>query len=266
MSKVFKSKKRRIIMAFRVISKRVLKQKFEVSVLMPIREDKKVYKLLENLSKQNYKEFILLIANDSKKPYLKDSDFPKNLNYIYYYAPEQKYSTFDKLNFLATKIKTPYSAITESDCEPHENWLSDLVPIVKKEKTVIKGCEARPIGCCTANLIFPTEILKNTKFDVDIPVVADYEWGMNLQKRGTPIKFYNDKGIVFHNLITGRPRLNRIIPCAKDEVAIAFKYKNPEFLINKILRNGYNIFVAISQTFLIIFYYIPYFFFKSLKK
>jgi len=253
-------------MSFKLILKRLAKSRFEVSVLIPIREDKKIHKLLDKLSKQTYKNFIILIANDSKEPYLKDSDFPKNLSYAYYYAKEQKYSTFDKLNFLADRVKTPFAAITESDCEPHENWLYDLVPIVKKEKTVIKGCEARPVGCCTANLIFPSEILKKIKFDTNVPIVADYEWGMNLEKRGHPIRFYSDKGVVFHNLITGKPRLNRIIPCARDEVAIAFKYKDPRFLFNKIMRNGYNILVSLSQMFLIIFYYVPYFFVKSLKE
>lgn len=263
---VFKSQIFNKIMNFNIIEKRLEKKKFETSVLLPIRQDKKVFKLLECLKRQKYKDFVLLIANDSKEPYLKKEDFPKELNYIYYHSPEEKYSTFYKLNFLAEEVKTPFAAITESDCEPSENWLKELIPIVKKEKTVIKGCEARPIGCCTANLVFPSELLKNTKFDDNAPIVADYEWGMNLEKKGHKLKFFSDKGLVFHNLLTGKPRLNRIIPCAKDDVYIAFKYKDPKFLIRKFLRNGYNAFTAIVQILLYLFIFIPYFSYKALTK
>lgn len=249
-------------MGFKIILKNLNKREFETSILVPIRQDKKMYKLLDCLSKQKYKNFVLLIANDSKEPYLKKQDFPENLNYIYYHSPEEKYSTFDKLNFLGEKIDTPYAAITESDCEPSENWLADLIPIVKKEKTVIKGCEARPVGCCTGNLVFPSEILKKVKFDLNIPIVADYEWAMNLERQGYNLKFYNDKGLVFHNLVTGKARLNRIIPCARDDVYMAFKYKSGKFIWRKILRNGFQIFEGI----LTLLAYIYYFFYFSIKK
>lgn len=250
-------------MGFKIINKRIRKKSYETSVLLPIREDKKIHKFLSCLARQRYKDFILLIANDSRKPYLKDEDFPKNLDYVYYHSQEEKYSTFDKLNFLAEKTKTKYSAITESDCEPSPDWLSDLIPIVKEKNIVVKGCEARPIGCCTANLVFPSSILKKIRFDVNIPIVGDFEWGMNLEKHGHPVHMINNKGLVFHNLVTGKARLNRIIPCARDDVYMAFKYKNPIFLAIKILRNGYNIFFGISQILLYMFY-VPYFLIKFL--
>lgn len=252
-------------MAFKVISSSIKGRNFETSVLIPIRRDSRVYNLLKSLSMQKYRGFIVLIANDSKEPCLKKEDFPKNLNYVYYHSPEEKYSTFDKLNFLADKVKTPFVAITESDCEPSKEWLSDLIPIVKREKSVIKGGEARPIGCCTSNLAMPSQILRKIRFDTNIPIVADYEFGMNLAKKGYNFKIINNKGVVFHNLVTGKPRINRIIPCSKDEVAIAFKYRDAGFLFKKILRNGYNIFVGLAQTFLYLIF-VPYFLIKSVFK
>lgn len=250
---------------FEPILKKVKSKKYETSVLVPIREDKRIYALLKALSKQKYKNFLVMIANDSKKPYLNEKDFPKNLNYVFYHSPESIYSTFDKLNFLIDQVKSPYAAITESDCIPSDSWLSELIPAVRKEKKVLKGIEARPVGCCTANLVFPSPIGKKIKFDTSIPIVADFEWGMNLEKQGHKIKFLNDKGLVYHNLVTGKARFNRIIPCAKDDVAMAFKYKSPGFLWRKILRNGYEVFRGISQN---LFYlvYTPYFAVKSLFK
>jgi len=252
-------------MDFKIIHQNLKKKKFEISVLVPIRKDDRVFKLLEGLSNQKYKDFVLLIANDLKEPCLKKEDFPSDLNYIFYHTPEEKYSTFDKLNFLADKVKTPFTAITESDCEPSETWLSDLIEIVKKENTVIKGCEARPIGCCTANLIFPSEILKKIKFDTGIPIVGDYEWGMNLEKHGYKIKKCSTQGLVFHNLITGKPRFNRIISWAKDDVAMAFKYQSPKFLFRKVQRSIVVISSGIGALISYLFY-IPYFFFKNLFK
>lgn len=249
-------------MSFKLINKRLLKNKFETSVLLFLRQDARVFKLLESLGKQEYKDFIVLIANDSKTPYLQDKDIPNNLSYIYYHSDEEKYSPYDKINFLADKIETKFAALTESDCEPGPRWLADLLPLARKSKNVIKGCEARPIGCCTANLVFPAEIIKKVKFDKDIPLIADYEWGMALEKAGYKID-YAGNGLVFHNTLTGKPRFNRIIPAARDEVYIAFKYKKPEFLIHKILRNGYNIFNGLCLTLLYILF-VPYFFIKRL--
>ena len=251
-------------MPFIVQEKNLKKNNFEISVLVPIRRDKKMHKLLECLGKQTYKNFIVLIANDSKEPYLKKEDFPKNLNYIYYHSDEEKFSTFYKLNFLADKVSTPFVAITESDCEPSATWLEELMPIVKREKGIIKGPEARPIGYCTANFVLPSSILKQNKFDLNVPIVADYDWGMNLEKKGFKFTFCNDKGLVYHNLVTGKARFNRIIPCARDDVYMAFKYKDSNFMLRKILRNGYNVLVGISQIFLYIFIFIPYFGLKKL--
>lgn len=249
-------------MDLKVIYKKVRDKDCEVSVLVPIREDKRMYTLLNKLAKQKYKKFILMIANDSKEPYLKEKDFPKELNYVYYHSPNPKYSTFEKLNFLIDNVKTPYLAITESDCEPSENWLSELVPLVKKENCVIKGCEARPMSWCTANLIMPSEVAKKEKFDTNIPIVGDYEWGMNIEKKGYKFKILSQEGMVYHNLLTGKARFNRIIPCAQDDVYMAIKYKSPGFLWHKVLRNGYQALLGISQTILYI-WFIPYLFIKK---
>ncbi len=252
-------------MEFRIIEQNLTKKKFETSVLLPIRQDKRVHALLASLSNQKYKNFVLLIANDSKEPYIKKEEFPKNLNYIYYHTPEEKYSQYEKLNFLIDKIETPFAAITESDCVANENWLSDLIPIAKKENTsAIKGCEIRPLGCCTANLLMPTKILKEVKFDDNISIIADYELGMALEKHGYKLKIFNDRGRVYHNLTSGKPNYKRIIPCARDETYIAFKYKDKSFLWKKILRNGYNAFFGISEIVLSVFIFLPYFYFKGL--
>lgn len=253
-------------MDFKIISQNLKNKKPEISVLVPIREDKRMYTLLDRLAKQKYKKFILIIANDSKEPYLKEKDFPKGINYIYYHSPNPKYSTFEKLNFLIDKVKTPYLAITESDCEPSENWLEELMPLVKKEKCVIKGCEARPIRWCTANLVMPSEIAKKEKFDTNIPIVGDYEWGMNIEKKGYKFKILSQEGMVYHNLLTGKARLNRIIPCARDDAYMSIKYKSPNFLWHKVLRNGHMALVGISQIILYL-WFVPYLWIKkSIKK
>lgn len=249
----------------KIIAKRLLKNNFETSVLLAFKQDKRVFNLLKALGKQEYKNFVVLIANDSEEPFLKDKDIPKNLSYVYYHSKEGTSFPYDKINFLGDKVRTKFVAITETDCEPSPGWLRELVPLVK-DKIVIKGCEARPIGCCTANLVFKSDVLKKVKFDeINAPLIADYEWGMALEKAGYKLDFQNDKGLVFHNTLTGKPRFNRIIPAARDEVSIAFKHKNPGFLWHKILRNFYNIFNSVCLTLLYIFF-VPYFFVKRIFK
>jgi hypothetical protein len=226
---------------FKIIDKKLLKKNFETSVLVPIRRDIRVYKMLDCLSRQKYANFVLLISNDSKEPFLKKSDFPKNLSYIYYHDEDEKMMSYEKLNFLISQVKTEIAAILDSDAEPYDGWLEDLVPLAKKEKAVIKGREAEPIGWCAANLVFKTEILKENKFDEKLLVCADSELGMRLEKKGYKL-IIPDKGWVYHNMISSGIRLSRVIPPAKDDIYIALKYRSTKFLIRKIFRNAYNVF------------------------
>jgi hypothetical protein len=252
-------------MDFQIIYSNIKRKKFETSVLVPIRRDNRVYDLLEGLSKQKYKNFVLLIANDSIEPAIKKEEFPKNLNYIYYHTPEEKYSTFDKLNFLGEQVNTPLTAITESDCIPHPNWLSELVPIAKKEKALIKGCEIRPTHWGSANLIFQSEIIKNVKWDIDADIFGDYEWGFSVKKHGYPVKFCKFEGPVLHNLTQNKPRFDRIIPSARADMYVAMKHREEKLVGKKILRNGYIAFNNLAQI-LFMIYYIPVSYFKLRKK
>jgi hypothetical protein len=252
-------------MNFQVLHSRLNKKNFETSILLPIRKDNRMHDFLKALSKQTYKNFVLLIANDSKEPFLKKEDFPKNINYIYYHTPEEKYSTFEKLNFLARQVKSPIAAITESDCIPHPNWLKELVPIAKKEKTIIKGCEVRPIGWGSANLVFQSEILKNVPLDTNADIFGDYEWGFNVKKHGYPVKFCMFDGLVMHNLTTNKPRFDRIIPSARADMYVAMKHRDEKLVLRKILRNGYIAFNNLAQIIFMI-YYIPVSYFKLRKK
>lgn len=262
---LFKTRFYLLHMDFKIIDSNLKKKNFETSVLLPIRADKRMHDFLEGLSKQKYRNFVLLIANDSKVPYLKKEDFPKNINYIYYHTPEEKYSTFEKLNFLAEQVKTPISAVTESDCIPHENWLSDLVPIAKKEKSLIKGCEIRVGGWGSANLVFQSEILKNVKWDPDADIFGDYEYGFSVQEHGYPVKFCGFEGPVIHNLTSGKPRFDRIIPSARADIYTAMKHRDQKLISKKFLRNLYISFNYLSQAFFMLVY-MPYYYFKLRKK
>ncbi|MBR9705316.1 glycosyltransferase family 2 protein [Candidatus Pacearchaeota archaeon] len=254
-------------MTFKPIFKNLSKDlnKFETSVLLPIRQDKRMFNFLKGISKQKYSDFVLLIANDSNEPYLKLEDFPKNLNFIFYHTPNERYSTFQKLNFLASVVKTPISAITESDCVPSENWLSDLVPIAKKEKSLIKGCEIRPLGWGSANLVFQSEILKKVGYDLGADLFGDYEFGYNVQRHGYPVKYTGFKGAVIHDLTQNKPAFHRIIPSAKADLYVSLKHRDQNLLKRKILRNFYISFNYLAQA-LVIFALLPKYYFKVRKK
>lgn len=228
-------------MSFKIIDKKLLRKSFETSVLVPIRRDIRVYKMLEGLAKQSYKSFVLLIANDSREPFLKKKDFPDNLSYVYYHSDSEDMMSYEKLNFLVEQVRTPVTAILDSDAEPYPGWLEDLVPLVKKEKVVAKGREAEPIGWCAANLVFDSRTLKQNKFDEKLLVCADSELGMRLEAKGYKLVI-PEKGWVYHNMISSGVRLSRVFPPARDDIYIALKSKDTGFLTRKILRNSYNVF------------------------
>ncbi|MCS7134989.1 MAG: glycosyltransferase family 2 protein, partial [Candidatus Aenigmarchaeota archaeon] len=87
----------------------------KVSVIVPVKDDKRLIDLIKALEKQTFKDFEVLIADDSEKRIFNGKT---TLNLKYFHVKPMKIA--EKLHFLAEKSNSNLIAITESDCVPSE--------------------------------------------------------------------------------------------------------------------------------------------------
>jgi glycosyltransferase involved in cell wall biosynthesis len=107
-----------------------------VSVIVPVKNDKRLFDLIKALEKQTFKDFEVLIADDSDEKLLNEKDIKNiKLNLKYFHTKPSTIS--DKMMFLVKKAKADKITITESDYIPSERWLEDLLSEYEDKKLLL---------------------------------------------------------------------------------------------------------------------------------
>lgn len=199
----------------------------KVSVIVPVKDDKRIVNLIEALEKQTFKDFEVLIADSSKKRIFKGKT---TLNMKYYHTRPMKIA--EAMIFLSKKVSSDIIAITESDCVPNERWLEDLYSEYENEKTIIVG--AQNIVSPHAEIVSFGSLLLNkkvfkVKFDKSLKVAEDTDWFFSLKEKGFKFKHIN-KGLVTHykNVIK---RMFRSFEYAKSHAYVYVKHNKEERII-----------------------------------
>ncbi len=241
----------------------------KVSVIVPLKNDKRVFDLLSALEKQTFKDFEVLIADDSDEKIIKD-DFIKKLklNIRYFYVKSSKVS--EKIIFLSRKAKADIIAITESDCIPSERWLEDLISEYEDERTIVLGVQNLLSPYFTifsfGSVLVPKRAF-SIAFDKTIKRGEDTDWYYSLLEKGYRFKQIN-KGVVLHYKDPVK-RLLRSFDYAKDNAYIYIKHNDGKRILKSIffqLATIFFSFVTIVTLIIFgIFYKIKKMFFKKLR-
>ena len=163
----------------------------EVSVIVPIRDDPRVYRLIDALKLQKFKNFEVIFINDAPKPFIDTSKIPKNLNVKIIHSTKPL-NIAKKLNVGAKYALGKYYAITETDCVPSKSWLFDTYAYIKtKKNTLLKGNEARNQDVSLANLVFSPSCIKDCPLDEEFHYLSDVQWLRQLNEKGFKIDLKN---------------------------------------------------------------------------
>ncbi|MBU5687918.1 MAG: glycosyltransferase family A protein [Candidatus Aenigmatarchaeota archaeon] len=212
----------------------------KVSVIVPVKNDKRLIDLIKALEKQTFKDFEVLIADDSEKKIFNEKT---SLNLRYFHTKPMKIT--EKLHFLAKKANSNIIAVTESDCIPSETWLEDLLSEYKDDKTIIVGVQQilSPYNVVLSygSLLIPKNAFK-IQHDAKLSIADDTDWFFTLEENGYSF-FQINKGVVFHYKDPVK-RLFRSFAYAKDNAYIYIKHNKDKRIIKSILFQSATIFFS----------------------
>ncbi len=152
----------------------------KISVIIPVKDDKRILDTIKALEKQTFKDFEVLIA-DSSKEKIFNEETPLNMKY--FHTKPMRIS--EAMTFLSKKATSNIIAITESDCIPNEHWLEDLYSEYEDDKTIVVG--AQNIVSPHAEIISFGSLLApkkafNVNFDKKLKLAEDTDWFFSLKK------------------------------------------------------------------------------------
>ncbi|MBU5689723.1 MAG: glycosyltransferase family A protein [Candidatus Aenigmatarchaeota archaeon] len=237
----------------------------KVSVIVPVKDDRRLIDLIKALENQTFKDFEVLIADSSKERIFKGET---TLNMKYYHTKPMKIS--EAMTFLSKKATSEIIAITESDCAPNEHWLEDLYSEYVDSKTIIVGAQnivsphAEIISF--GSLLLPKKAF-SVKFDKNLKLAEDTDWFFSLKERGFKFKQIN-KGLVTHYKNTIK-RMFRSFEYARSHAYVYVKHNKEERIIKsmgfQLLQAFYSILTFFVLPYFWIYYKIRKFLFKKLK-
>lgn len=230
----------------------------KVSVIVPVKDDKRIVNLIHALEKQTFKDFEVLIGDASEKKLL-DKKFKTSLKLRYF---QKKSSTIaERLHLMARKAKAKLVAMTESDCIPSKKWLEELVSEYEDNKTIIVGTQNIVGTLNYGNLLIPAEAFK-VPHDKKLTYGDDIDWFLSLEEKG--FRFKNiDKAVVKHFKDPVK-RLLRSPVYGKEHAYVYIKHKKDRRILNSILyqlaRSFFSLLMAIILAIYGIFYKVKSYF------
>jgi len=235
----------------------------KVSVIVTVKNDKRLIDLIRALEKQTFKDFELLIADSSEKRIFNEST---TLDLKYFHTKPMTIA--ESLMFLAKKANSEIIAITESDCVPNERWLEDLVSQYEDKKTIIVGSQdivsPRVEIISFASLLVPKTAFK-IKMNKNLKVGEDTEWFMSLKEKGFKFKKI-DKALVIHYKDPIK-RIFRSFEYAKSHAYIYVKHGKEERIIKsmgfQLIQSFYSLVTLFSLMLFWIYYKIRFLFKKE---
>lgn len=221
----------------------------KVSVIVPVKDDKKIFNLISRLEKQSFKDFEILIQDASDKKL----NIKTKLKLRHFYIKNMSIS--DAFHLLAKKAKSKLIVITESDCLPSERWLEELLSEYENDKTIVVGAQAQPKILGYGNILLPKKAFK-IPHDRSLKIADDTDWYLTLEKKGFRFK-YIDKALVMHYKDPIK-KILRVFKYGREHAYTYIKHGKEKKLFFSILYQSALVLSSILMVILLIIYGIYY--------
>lgn len=237
----------------------------KISVIIPVKDDKRLLDTIKALEKQTFKDFEVLVADCSKTRIFTGKT---TLQMKYFHTKPM--SIAEAMTFLSKKAESDLIAITESDCIPNERWLEDLYSEYEDDKTIIVGVQQliSPHNRIFSygSLLLPKRAFK-IPHDNRLTIADDTDWFFTLEEKGFIFKQIN-KGVVIHYKDPVK-RLFRSFKYARENAYIYIKHRKDKRILKSLLFQSATIFFAFVTIFTLIaygaYYKLKMLIFKKLK-
>jgi len=156
----------------------------KVSVIVPLKNDRRIMDLIKALENQTMKDFELIIGDSSDQK----MDIKSNLSVRHLYSPNTTIA--ERLNEMVKHSSSDLIAITESDCIPGPTWLEDLVSEYVDDNTIVLGAQVElyvPDYFSYGNTLVPKGLF-DIPHDSSLSLADDTDWFFQLQEKGVKVK------------------------------------------------------------------------------
>ena len=209
----------------------------KLCVLISVRNDRGLFKLLEAFKSWNRTDFHVCIANDlNPEPFI--SELPAPLRgMILHHKTSVTIAT--KINSLIETARGEWLAVLETDALPTKDWLDDVFEIINggQPDAVHLGGEiyAKPFNL--NNVIFRKRAEIPQHLD-DTYYANDTGWFLACEKLGIPLVRHDQKALVFHDTDPLRGYM-RFFLYAHDYAYLSAEYQDYKFFKRKVMVECY---------------------------
>jgi len=229
----------------------------KLAILCPVRNDQRLFRLLDHLKSQARDEVHVWILNDLQPdPFITELPAPLR-GVILYHARPCTIAT--KMNLLLDKAEGEWRAVIESDTIPDERWLADVLRIAEngERNAVHVGGEMFEKGLSLNNILFPAD-LDLPRFQENLHYAQDTGWFMACEHKGYSVVRHNREALLFHDVL-GKKYLRhymRFIYYSYDFAFLAAKYGGGAFLKRRLLAEGFYLFRGLLNLPLTLVFYV----------
>ncbi|RLI97821.1 MAG: hypothetical protein DRO99_02330 [Candidatus Aenigmatarchaeota archaeon] len=195
----------------------------KLTVFIPLRNDENVVRLIKDLERQSYKDFEVIVIDDTKEP-INVKSGKLDLKY----AHIEQVPTGVKFNMGADMARGEMILLMDSDAYPYDkDFLKKMVSNYKKG-LVLSSVQIRtdkPFANFSGCLI-PTELFRKIRVDPDTVLHYDTDWNFKLKRAGIPVRQVRDAMIVHNQRKDWRTRMKRARTYGKGWARLACAHKD----------------------------------------
>ena len=169
-------------------------KKPEVSILVPARNDRTMDRLLRSLEKQTFKNFEVLIADDSDIP-LKIERGKLSVRHFH----TGRMTVSEKFNYMSKAARADRVLLTETGVVMPEDWLETMLSEYEEGMLLRAPQVAFPQDAAVniTSIMLPRKVMREVKHDTNLTFADDVDWMMALDMAGVKKKL-TTKTQVYH--------------------------------------------------------------------
>jgi hypothetical protein len=209
----------------------------QLCVLVPVRNDRRLFKLLEGLGTQARADVHVYILNDLKPEPLITQLTPPLRGVVLY--SRRDLTIAQKVNALMSQAQGEWLVLIESDTVPHENWLSEILALAQKADphAVHQGGEIFAKLPNMNNILFRKD-LGVPAFDDTMHWAQDTAWFIACGKAGIRVVPHEQQALMFHDARRMEGDM-RFIQFARDFAYLAVLMNDGDLLKRRLLAEAY---------------------------
>lgn len=212
-------------------------QACRLSILIPVRNDRRLFHLLDELKLQITDETHVYVLNDLKPEPLILA-LPAPIRGVILHSRDDL-TIAGKVNALIAQARGDWMVIIESDTIPHKAWVAEMLKLTANadRNSIHQGGELFAKRRNLNNILFQRD-LNIPPYEDTLYCAQDTAWFMACERAGIPIVRHDLEALIFHDarIMEGD---TRFIKFAHDFAFIAAQKGQSGTLKRRLLAEGY---------------------------